>query len=112
LLLDHLFKKSYDTKIKENGYDALLYLQAGNIPDMIISDLTMPKMDGYDFLANIRQSIFFNMIPLIILSAKENSMDRIQCLKKGADDFILKPFNPEELTVRVSNIFKRLNNIN
>jgi DNA-binding response OmpR family regulator len=112
MLLDHLFKNNYATNIKENGYDALLYLQEGNIPDMIISDLSMPKMDGYDFLANIRESNFFNTIPFIILSARENSIDRIECLKKGADDFILKPFNPEELKVRVSNLFKRLNTIN
>ena len=111
MLLNHLLKKNYDIKMKENGYDALLYLQEGNIPDMIISDLSMPKMNGYDFLENIRASNFFNNIPLIILSAKENSSERINCLRKGADDYMVKPFNPEELRIRVTNIFKRVKKI-
>ena len=111
MLLNHLLKKDYSIKLKENGYDALLYLQEGNVPDMIISDLSMPKMNGHDFLKNIRASNFFNNIPLIILSAKENSKERIECLKKGADDYMVKPFNPEELELRILNIFRRIDNV-
>jgi len=108
MLLDHLLNDIYNIELKENGHDALLYLQEGNIPDMIISDLSMPKMNGTDFLENIRTSNFFNNIPLIILSAKENSKERIDCLKRGADDYLVKPFNPEELEVRIANIFRRM----
>ncbi|MBL4593129.1 MAG: response regulator [Flavobacteriales bacterium] len=111
MLLNHLLKKDYSIKLKENGYDALLYLQEGNVPDMIISDLSMPKMNGYDFLKNIRASNFFNNIPLIVLSANENSSERINCLRKGADDYMVKPFNPEELRIRVANLFKRVKKI-
>ena len=108
LLLNQILKDNYKIQMKKNGYDALLYLQEGNIPDMIISDLSMPKMNGTDFLENIRTSNFFNNIPVIVLSAKENSKERIECLKKGADDYMLKPFNPEELQLRISNIFRRI----
>ncbi|NQY11187.1 MAG: response regulator transcription factor [Flavobacteriales bacterium] len=109
LLLQYLLERSYDIEVRENGHEALLYLQEGNIPDMIISDLDMPVMTGNAFLDNIKQSSFFNSIPLIVLSAKENSLERIECLKKGADDYMMKPFNPEELKIRMSNIFQRMN---
>lgn len=109
-LLDHILLGEYEVELKDNGFDALVYLQNGNIPDLIISDLSMPKMSGYDFMDNIKTSSFFNNIPLIVLSAVENSSEKISCLKKGADDYLVKPFNPEELQIRVSNILKRIQN--
>ncbi len=109
-LLDHILVDDYTIELKENGHDALVHLQKGNIPDLIISDLSMPKMDGHDFMNNIKSSSFFNKIPLIVLSATENSTERIDCLRKGADDYMVKPFNPEELQIRVANIFNRIKN--
>ena len=111
MLLEHLLKDNYEVESKEDGYDALLYMQEGNVPDMIISDLTMPKMNGMEFIDNVRCSNFFNDIPLIVLSAKENSKERIECLRRGADDYLVKPFNPEELKLRISNIFQRMKTI-
>ena len=109
-LLDHILVDDYTVELKENGHEALTYMQEGNIPDMIISDLSMPKMDGHDFMANIKGSSFFNRIPLIVLSAVESSSERIDCLRNGADDYMVKPFNPEELQIRVANIFNRIKN--
>tara|TARA_B100000809_G_C15140488_1_gene533003 strand:+ start:8796 stop:9179 length:384 start_codon:yes stop_codon:yes gene_type:complete len=111
MLLEHLLKDHYDVQSKEDGYDALLYMQEGNVPDLIISDLTMPKMNGMDFIDNVRASSFFKNIPLIVLSAKENSNERIECLRRGADDYLVKPFNPEELQLRIASIFKRMTSI-
>jgi two-component system, chemotaxis family, chemotaxis protein CheY len=92
---------------KQNGREALEWMHEGNLPDVIISDLYMPEMDGFEFLKHIRTSGFFKDIPVIVLSSYENSSTRINCLKSGADDYLIKPFNPEELEVRVENIFKR-----
>jgi len=111
MLLEHLLKENYDVQSKEDGHDALLYMQEGNVPDLIISDLTMPKMNGMDFIDNVRSSSFFKNIPLIVLSAKENSNERIECLRRGADDYLVKPFNPEELQLRIASIFKRMTSI-
>ena len=92
----------------ENGMDALAYLHKGtNIPDIIITDLNTPEMNGYDLLVQLKTSNYFNTIPVIILSGEEGSETRIKCLEAGADDYILKPFNPRELEVRINVILKR-----
>lgn len=106
-LLNQILCDKYNIHIEENGYNALTFLQNGNIPDLIISDLTMPKLSGKEFLNIIKSSIYFNEIPLLILSGIDSSNERISCLKEGADDFMLKPFNPEELMLKVSKLFNR-----
>ena len=99
--------KNFTVVKKANGRDALDWMQEGNLPDIIISDLYMPTMDGFEFIKHIRASGFFKDIPLIVLSSYENSSTRINCFRLGADDYLIKPFNPEELEVRVENIVKR-----
>jgi DNA-binding response OmpR family regulator len=91
----------------ENGMDALSYMQKGNIPDIIITDLNTPELNGYDLLVQLKASSFFNAIPIIILSGEEGSQTKIKCLEAGADDYIIKPFNPRELEVRINVILKR-----
>ncbi|WP_293903438.1 response regulator [Sporocytophaga sp.] len=100
--------KKYNVVKKANGKEAFEWMHEGNIPDLIICDLRMPEMDGFEFIKHIRSSGFFREVPLLILSSYESSSVRIQCLKCGADDFMMKPFNPEELEIRVENIFKRI----
>lgn len=99
--------KNYTVVKKENGKEALDWMQEGNLPDLIVSDLYMPQMDGFEFIKHIRASGFFKDIPLIVLSSYESSATRINCLRLGADDYLVKPFNPEELEARVENIVKR-----
>lgn len=84
-----------------NGMDALYYLQSGNLPDVIICDVEMPVLNGFEFIRKIRESGFFEEIPLIMLSGKEESADKIKCFEMGADDYVLKPFNPKELIARI-----------
>ncbi len=108
MLLEHFFNTQYDVTVKENGMEALKWMQKGNIPDFIIVDVVMPELDGYDFIRNVRTSGYFKRIPIIMLSGLENSEEKIKCLKLGADDYMVKPFNPEELSVRIENIFKRV----
>ncbi|MCW3123433.1 MAG: response regulator transcription factor [Flavipsychrobacter sp.] len=91
----------------ENGMDALAYMQKGNIPDIIISDLNTPELNGYELLIQLKASNLFKSIPVIILSGEEGSETRIKCLEGGADDYIVKPFNPRELEVRINVILKR-----
>jgi DNA-binding response OmpR family regulator len=110
-ILQSILKNDYETEIKENAYEALVYMQEGNIPDAIISDITMPKLSGQDFLEIVKSSYYFKNIPFIFLSGKEDSQERVECLKKGADDYLLKPFNPEELLIRIFKLFKPLSHV-
>lgn len=87
--------------------EALSFMQQGNIPDLIVCDFTMPGLNGLQFLEQVQCSGFFNTIPIVILSAREDAETRIKCLEAGADDFVLKPFTPRELVARIKNILKR-----
>jgi DNA-binding response OmpR family regulator len=91
----------------DNGLDALAYMQQGNIPDIIISDLNIPEFSGFELLKQLKTSSFFNAIPILILSGEESSESRIKCLEAGADDYLVKPFNPRELEARLTVILKR-----
>jgi len=106
-ILSQCLGERFSTVIFNNGMDALAYLQEGNIPDIIISDLNTPLLNGLGFLEQVRSSGFFNSVPIIILSGVENTDTKIKCLESGADDFIVKPFNPRELEARIKSILKR-----
>ena len=100
-LLKQILKSRYDVVLKSNGLEAIEWIQQGNIPDLILTDIQMPQMDGMKFLQIIKESGVFSEIPVIILSGRESSQDRVECLRQGAADYISKPFNPEELLVRI-----------
>ncbi|MCG9879387.1 MAG: response regulator transcription factor [Bacteroidia bacterium] len=110
-ILDFYFNKTYHVVAKQNGKEALEWMQQGVIPDVIIADVNMPEINGLEFIKQIRSSGFFKDVPLIMLSGNEGSTDKIKCLKAGADDYLIKPFNPEELEARIDNIFRRLKKI-
>lgn len=101
-----LYLSSYDLKYVENPIKAISWLNEGNLPDMIISDLNMPEMNGEEFLCYLKANELFNHIPVLILSSVDSSANRIKLFEEGAEDFILKPFNPEELRVRVNRIVR------
>ncbi len=77
------------------------------MPDLIVADIQMPNMNGNDFIKNIRASGFFKEIPLIMLSGIESSQEKVKCLKLGANDYMVKPFNPEELSIRIELLLAR-----
>lgn len=97
----------YNVHYLPNPIEALSWMHEGHIPDLIISDFYMPEMNGHEFLLHLKSSAMFRTIPVIILSSMENSNERIQMLEDGAADFILKPFNPQELKIRVRNILRK-----
>jgi DNA-binding response OmpR family regulator len=68
----------------------------------------MPKMGGLEFIKKVKESGYFSEIPIIVLSCRDSSLDRIECLKAGAVDYMVKPFNPEELLIRIENILQKI----
>ena len=96
--------ENFEVVATENGRDALK-LSAGQHFDLILLDVMLPEMDGFQVCEQIRLSDL--QTPIIFLTAKEGSNDRIQGLKYGADDYIVKPFVFEELLLRINNLLKR-----
>ena len=96
LLLENFLSEEYDIVSKCDGLEALEWLE-GNLPDLIICDIQMPNMDGYEYLKLVRQRGYTKHTPVIMLSGTETSKERVKCYKLGAQDYLTKPFNPEEL---------------
>ena len=94
----------YDFKSFTSSIEALEWLENNNIPDLIISDIRMPLMSGVELVDKLKSNNKLKFIPIIILSAEDDSAMRINLLRKGCDDYIVKPFNPLELKVRIKRI--------
>jgi DNA-binding response OmpR family regulator len=94
----------YDVLTANNGQEALAQVQAQD-PDLLVLDVVMPGIDGFETLKQVRVS---SSIPVIILSAREANVDKIKGLKLGADDYLAKPFNPDELIARIEAVRRRL----
>ena len=95
------FLKEYVVTTKNDGLEGLSWLQEGNMPDLIVADIQMPNLDGYEFVKQLRAIGYFKDIPLIVLSGIESTAEKVKCLKLGANDYLVKPFNPEELALRI-----------
>jgi len=106
-LLAQFLSNQFEVNTKADGLEALTWLQKGNLPDIIITDLQMPNIDGLELIKRLKESGYFKDIPVIVLSSKDSSKDRVECLKSGAEDYIIKPFNPEELLIRIEKILLR-----
>ncbi|MGB3207727.1 MAG: response regulator, partial [Crinalium sp.] len=106
LVQDYLVFKGYEVITAENGREALEVLDK-EIPDMIICDVMMPEMDGYALVENIRQDPRTSWIPVLFLSAKGQSQDRVKGLSTGADVYMVKPFEPDELVAQVESSLKQ-----
>lgn len=95
-LLEFFLSPTYNVVTISSAEEALEWLNT-NLPDLIISDIEMFEMDGFEFLKQVRIRGFMKHIPIIMLSAKSESKERVKCYKLGAQDYLTKPFNPEEL---------------
>ena len=93
--------KEYELVYQENALKAIDWLSQGNEPSLIISDIRMPGMTGAEFLEYLKSNALWKHIPVIMLSSEESTSERIRLLEVGAEDYILKPFNPLELKARV-----------
>ncbi len=102
----YLERENYQILKAYDGEEALKQLQENEV-HLILLDIMMPKKDGIETLTDIRKE---KNIPIILLSAKSEDIDKIHGLNKGADDYITKPFNPEELIARVNAVLRRYTN--
>lgn len=108
LVQDYLDFQGYQVATADNGKEALEQLEE-EIPDLIICDIMMPEMDGYELVEKIREDSRISWIPVIFLSAKGQSTDRVKGLNTGADVYLIKPFEPEELVAQVESSLRQAN---
>ena len=110
LVTDYLKFQGYEVLTAENGQEALDILET-TLPDLIICDIMMPEMDGYSFVKKLREDPSKQWLPVIFLSAKGQSSDRVKGLEIGADVYIVKPFEPEELVAQVKSSLRQTNRL-
>ena len=101
-LLTNYLSDFFEVVTKTDGQEALQWLQAGNSPDVIVLDINMPNLNGYDLLAKVRATTAWKDVPVIMLSAMEKTSEKIKSFQLGANDYVVKPFNPAELKARLS----------
>ena len=111
LISFNLERESYDTLLAGDGEEAVL-MAYKNIPDLIILDLMLPRMDGFSVFKELRLDSRTKDIPVIMLTAKAQLDDVIAGLEMGADDYLTKPFSPKELVLRVKALLKRVKTSN
>ena len=103
LIQMYLVKEGFDVRFAGDGGKALEEFQQ-KVPDLILLDVMLPVMDGWTVLSKIRES---SRVPIIMLTAKSELLDRIQGLEMGADDYIVKPFEMKELIARINAVLRR-----
>lgn len=99
--------EGYEVVTARRGAEAMVRV-AESLPDLIISDIRMPGMDGYALVRNLRSSPRTRLIPIVFLTAKDETADRIEGFRTGVDAYLTKPFESEELTAVVSSILDRV----
>jgi DNA-binding response OmpR family regulator len=102
-LLSHYLGHFFDVIEKDNASDAIDWLKDGHKPNAIIADIIMPEMTGLEFLSQLKSSKT-DTPPILMLSSIQNSTEKMKCFHLGARDYVVKPFNPEELRIRINNL--------
>ena len=105
LLKDYLTEQGFHVVTAVNGREGLIVAKHES-PDLVLLDIMMPEMDGYQFMTHYRKE---NSTPVIIITAKEEETDAVLGLELGADDYVLKPFRMRELVARIRANLRRTN---
>ena len=102
-----LKKAGYNVHGVLSGKEAMDYVKT-NRPDLMLLDIMMPEMDGYEVASQFRKDPKISLIPIIMLTAKKSTDDKIKSLKMGIEDYITKPYNPDELIARIEAVLRRM----
>ena len=103
---EYLQESGFTVQIASNAREGWEWMQQ-NTPDLLISDIMMPQVDGYKFLKQVREDARFKSLPVVFLTAKGMTNDRIQGYQAGCDAYLPKPFDPDELVAIVENLLER-----
>ena len=104
--LVHLFKKKNEVVAASSAEEAIHWLENNEQPDAIIVDYNLEGISGFDLLERLKMSEAYQGIPIVVISGSGQSDNRIRCLQAGAADFVVKPFNPLELELKVDRLLQ------
>ncbi len=104
VLVDYLLRDGFDASVEGNGAEALARIRRSP-PDLLLLDLMLPDLDGLSILREVRK---FSELPVIMVTARVEEIDRLIGLELGADDYICKPYSPREVVARVKTVLRRL----
>ncbi len=107
LVAFHLARESYRVRTAGSGSEAIRAMEA-ETPDLVVLDLMLPEMSGLEILEEIRRRDEWREVPVILLTARKEESDRVEGLRLGADDYVAKPFSPQELVLRVGAVLRRV----
>jgi len=105
------FTQNYFIHSFHHVKEAWEWLDRGNYPDLIVTDIIMPDITGIEFLQQLKQNKIYRNVPVIVLSGVDKSHERVKCLELGADDFVVKPFNPKELELKIQRYIRSSNRV-
>jgi len=106
LVVLHLTREGFRCRTAKNGPEALREAKAAR-PDLVVLDLMLPDLDGLEVCRRLRSETTTATIPIIMLTAKADEVDRVVGLEMGADDYVVKPFSPKELIARIRAVLRR-----
>jgi CheY-like chemotaxis protein len=106
-ILNMFLSRNYDTDVVENGVEAIELLQEKALPQLIISDLNTPEMNGLELLQYLKENPLYNAIPFVILCGEDSFQLKQLCLQYGASAFVLKPFNPVDLSALINSLLAK-----
>ena len=110
LLIQKVLEKDYEIHAFNNVAKAVDHMNAHGNPDVIVSDIKLPVIDGKDFLKNLKTSAIYSEIPVVIISSWTDGQTQQECEQAGADAYINKPFNPEKLVKIIDQLVKKVDN--
>ncbi len=106
-ILKQTLSADFNVKVVSNGIEAMHWLEQGTTPELMITELGMAHLNGHELIRLVRGSSLFNQLPIMVLSERDDSGTRIECLESGADGYVVKPFNPLEVKAKVRAILRR-----
>ena len=99
--------EGFDVTTARNGREALVHI-AKSVPDLVVSDILMPQMDGFALARHLRSADHTKLVPIVFLTAKGDTRDRVEGFRTGIDAYVSKPFEPDELVAVIRNILDRV----
>ncbi len=102
-----LTREGFEVKVANDGQEAMDAIESINPPKLALLDIMMPHYTGFELIEHIRKKATWNNVPIVMLTAKSQEQDIVKALENGANDYVVKPFQPGELVVRLKSLMDK-----